>query len=64
MVESVWNGYRRIDFEFNGREALMEYYRLENAPVKVWYKPDCDHHPHGLDDTSEIIEYIKTAALK
>ena len=63
-IALVYGGADKVVCPKANAEALMEYYRLENAPIKVWYKPDCDHHPHGLEDTSEIIEYIKTVALK
>ena len=40
-------------------EPLIAYYKLQSAPIKVWCKPDCDHHPHGLEDSGEVIEFIE-----
>lgn len=44
-------------------EMLIRYYRHAGAPLKVWVKPDCDHHPHGLPDPSPLIAYIKEIVL-
>jgi hypothetical protein len=40
-------------------EAVKDYYELQGASIKVWYKPDCDHHPHGLEDPTPLIEFIE-----
>ena len=44
-------------------EAIAEYYNMKGAPIKVWCKSDCDHHPHGFEENGEIIEYIEQVAL-
>lgn len=62
-VALVYGGADTVVCPVTNAEALAEYYRLENAPIKVWYKPDCDHHPHGPENTKEVIEYIRSAAL-
>ena len=62
-VALVYGGADKVVDPKANSEVVADFYRLENAPIKVWYKPDCDHHPHGLEDSAEIIEYIKEAAL-
>ena len=62
-VALVYGGADKVVDPKSNSEVVADFYRLENAPIKVWYKPDCDHHPHGLDDSTEIIEYIKNSAL-
>ena len=44
-------------------EMLREYYELCGAPIRSWCKPDCDHHPHGFDDNTDLIEYIERVKL-
>ena len=26
--------------------------------VTVFHKPDCGHHPHGLEDVSPVVDFI------
>ena len=63
-VALVYGGADTVVCPKTNAEAFADYYRLENAPIKIWYKPDCDHHPHGLENTAELIEYIKNNALR
>ena len=44
-------------------EMLKEYYELQGAQIKSWCKPECDHHPHGFEDNTELIEYIERVKL-
>lgn len=37
---------------------LAEKYRKSDVPFEEIIKPDCDHHPHGLEDNSRLIEFI------
>ena len=62
-VALVYGGADTVVCPKVNSEALIEFYHLENAPIRVWYKPNCDHHPHGLENTAEIIEYIKETSL-
>ena len=62
-VALVYGGADKVVDPKSNAEALADFYRLEGAPIKVWYKPDCDHHPHGLYDPTEVIEYVKKSAL-
>lgn len=43
--------------------TLYQYYRLKNAPIKLWCKPGCDHHPHVAVDVREVIDFIKENEL-
>ncbi len=51
-----------VDPKLNA-ETISEYYNLKGAPIKVWCKEECDHHPHGFEENSELIEYIESVAL-
>ena len=62
-VALVYGGADKCVDPVANSEVVADFYRLENAPIKVWYKPDCDHHPHGLYDSTEVIEYVKKSAL-
>ena len=62
-VALVYGGADKVVDPKANSEVVADFYRLENAPIKVWYKPDCDHHPHGLEDNSELIEFIDKNAL-
>ena len=41
---------------------LEKAYKENNVPIEVYIKPGCDHHPHGLEDTTPVIEFIKKYA--
>ena len=43
----------------NGAQ-LAEKYRESSLPFLEVLKPNCDHHPHGLDDVSELIAFAGT----
>ena len=62
-VALVYGGVDKIVDPKENAQTLEEYYNLKGAPIKVWCKPDCDHHPHGLEDNAELIEYIEKTAL-
>ncbi len=51
-----------VDPDLNAR-TLEEYYKLTGTPIKVWEKPDADHHPHVDIDVNPVIEYIEANAL-
>ena len=44
-------------------EILLEYYHSKGTPIRAWRRPSYGHHPHGLEDPRELIEYIETVAL-
>ncbi len=40
--------------------AIMETaYRDACAPITVIVKPDCDHHPHSLEDPAPIVAFVE-----
>ena len=40
--------------------ALLEkYYKEIGGTIEVIIKEGCDHHPHGLEDNSIIVDFIK-----
>ena len=44
---------------FNENGALLEkYYKEHGGKIKVIGKKGCGHHPHGLEDPSEIVNFI------
>ena len=46
-----------VPFKENGAK-LAEYYQNNGGQIKVIVKPDCDHHPHSLEDPTPITAYI------
>ena len=48
-----------VPFEANG--ALLEKaYRDAGIEIEVYCKPECGHHPHGLEDPKPILDFIMT----
>ena len=41
----------------NGK-LLYDYYKANSGEIKQILKDNCGHHPHGLDDPSEIVDFI------
>ena len=57
-VALVYGGAdKTVDPKLNA-EAVIDWYTLHKAPIKVWYKPDCEHHPHVAVDLEEVMDYI------
>ena len=46
-----------VPFEENGK-LLQEAYESTDIDLEVYIKPGCDHHPHGLEDTSPVVDFI------
>ena len=44
-----------VFYEENGAQ-LYKMYTEANAPIRLILKPGCDHHPHGLEDNTPLIE--------
>ena len=43
--------------------VLADYYQKNGGRIKVWVKPGCDHHPHGLTDREcEVVDAIEAFA--
>ena len=36
MKETLWNGFKRIDFEFEGREAILVFPQTPNKNKKIY----------------------------
>lgn len=47
-----------VPFDENGI-FIKEAYEKNGIPLEVYIKKGCDHHPHGLDDPTPVIEFIK-----
>ena len=47
-----------VPYVENGKE-LADMYRKTDIPFFEVVKPNCDHHPHGLDDNTPIIEFAE-----
>ena len=62
-VALVYGGADKVvEPKFNA-EALRDFYETQGAPIKVWYKPECDHHPHVAVDLEEVMNYIEATEL-
>lgn len=40
-------------------QIMVDYYKKNNLQIEYVLKENCDHHPHSLDDTKPIIEFVK-----
>lgn len=47
-----------VPYEENGAQ-LYRMYTEANAPIQLILKPGCDHHPHGLEDNTPLIEAVE-----
>lgn len=43
---------------------VEERYRALGGPITLIRKPGVDHHPHGLDDSTPIIDFIMKHSMK
>lgn len=41
---------------------LEKYYKENGGEIEVYIKPGCAHHPHGLEDTTPIIDFVMAHA--
>ena len=48
---------RTVPYVENGL-YLQKAYEEAGVELKVIIKPDCDHHPHSLDDPTPIVDFI------
>ncbi len=46
-----------VPYEENG-SLLEQDYKAAGVELQVHIKPGCDHHPHGLEDNAEVLEFI------
>ena len=48
-----------VPYEENGK-TLEDAYRKAGIPLFCEGKAGCGHHPHGLEDNSGILAFIRT----
>ena len=39
---------------------MVDFYKSKGLEIKFILKPECEHHPHSLDDVSPIIDFIES----
>ncbi len=39
-------------------DVLITYCKQHEIPLEYIIKPDCDHHPHSLEDTAPILTFV------
>jgi len=39
-------------------QVMLRYCEENNIPITVHIKPGCGHHPHGLEDTTPILNFV------
>ncbi len=47
-----------VPYSENGK-ALYELYKSGGGEIELFLKPGCDHHPHGLENPSPIIDFVE-----
>ena len=58
-VALVYGG-RDLTVPYAENGALLERaYKTAGCPIRVWKKPECGHHPHGLADPTPVIEQLE-----
>ncbi|MBQ7335952.1 MAG: hypothetical protein IJW92_05730 [Clostridia bacterium] len=57
-VSLVYGGKDTVVDPKKNAAVVKEFYQLQNAPIRVWYKPECDHHPHVAVNLEEVMDYI------
>lgn len=48
---------RTVPYCENGAN-LQKAYEKTDIDFRLFIKPDCDHHPHGLEDNQEVVKFI------
>ena len=46
-----------VPYHENG-VILQQAYEAAGVDFAYFLKPGCDHHPHGLEDNSEVLKFI------
>jgi len=52
-----------VPYARNG-EVYKNRFNAAGGNIKVIIKKGCDHHPHGLDDPTPIVEFVEAAYAK
>ena len=47
-----------VPYAENGK-VLYDYYKKYGGIIEQIVKPGCDHHPHGLEDNSSLVEFVR-----
>ena len=47
-----------VPFSENGEEFARRF-RENGGEIEVIVKPDCEHHPHSLEDPSRIVDFVE-----
>ena len=47
-----------VIYEENGK-VLEDFYKKNGGTIKVISRSMCNHHPHGLDDPTPIVEFVE-----
>lgn len=50
-----------VPYHENGA-VLEKYYKEKGGTIEVIIKPGCEHHPHGLEDSTPIIDFVMAHA--
>lgn len=50
---------RTVPYKENG-QYLAALWRAADVPFLEILKPGCDHHPHGLEDVTPLLEFAQT----
>ena len=53
MTESIWNGFRHIDFTFEGREAILVF-PDENKRKAFWHLVTSEHSTFSRQDLIDL----------
>ena len=48
---------RTVPYHENGI-YLQKAYENAGLEIEVYIKPECDHHPHGLEDVTPVVDFI------
>lgn len=47
-----------VPYNENGK-VLSDYFKANGGNLTEILKPDCDHHPHGIEDNTPLIEFTE-----
>ncbi len=50
-----------VPYDENG-EQFVKRFRAAGGKIEEIVKPDCDHHPHSLEDPSPVVRFIREEA--
>lgn len=53
---------KSVPYDENGI-LVKQAYEKAGLPIKTIIKPGCGHHPHGLEDPTEIVEFVEKYSI-